>query len=424
MVRMKMEMRVPLFDLASCISDTIDLMSPEVSNHHLRVAYIAWSLAGELGWPEERRGELLLAGLFHDVGGFSQRERVRLIDFEVHEPHDHARAGHRLLESFTPFRAMAEQVRFHHVSWAAGAGVEFDGCAVPEASHLLHLADRAAVLLHAGQPALQQARGIRDKLRTLAPAWFMPEHVEAFCGLAARDFFWIDAVSPGLGAVLRRRAQMDSLHFDLDTLEQFAQILRRMIDFRSRFTATHSCGVAATGAALAGLAGFDARECRLMRLAGHLHDVGKLAIPQEILQKPSRLDEGEYDVMRSHVYHTYRILEPVAELELVRTWGALHQEYLDGTGYPFRFKEKDLPLGSRVMAVADVFTALTEDRPYRAGLPEKDAASILERLGALGKLDGALIELMRRNFAELNAVRSEAQLAGVREYEGFISSLS
>jgi len=421
---MKTEMAVPLFDLATCISDTVDLMSPEVANHHMRVAYIAWSLAGELGWERQPRTDLLMAGLFHDVGGFSQEERVRLSEFEVHAPHQHARVGQRLLECFPPFDAVARLVRFHHVPWGDGAGVEFEGQPVPEASLLLHLADRAAVLLRPDHPPLRQIRDIRDKLRGLAPKQFIPQHVEAFCSLAGRDYFWIDVVSPGLNAVLRRRTQMGNLRLDLDTLEQFAGILRRMIDFRSRFTSTHSSGVAATAAALARMAGFDERECRLMLLAGHLHDVGKLAIPQEILQKPARLDEDEYDVMRSHVYHTYRILEPVAELDVVRTWGALHQECLDGSGYPFRLKGEALPLGSRVMAVADVFTALTEDRPYRAGLGERDSASIMERLATLGKVDGELIALMRRNFAEFNSVRVEAQRGAVDEYDRFISSLS
>lgn len=420
---MKVEARIPLFDLITSLADTIDLISPAVSHHQMRVAYIACSLARELDWDVARCGQILMAGALHDVGGFTRAERMYLMSFELVEPHQHGKVGGRLLEGFTPFADIARVVRFHHVPWQEGRGSEFEKQAVPEESLLLHLADRIAVLIEPGETILWQARRIRERIQEMTPRMFKPVHVEAFRNLAAKDYFWIDAAFSMPAAVLRRRMPLDSLELDLDGLVEFANVFRRMIDFRSQFTATHSSGVAAVAAALAERARFSARECRLMAIAGHLHDLGKLGIPTEILQKPTRLTELEYDIMRGHVYHTFRILEPLTDLETIRDWSALHQEYLDGTGYPFRYTGKELVLGARIMAVADVFTALTEDRPYRHGLSTQETLSILQRLSDKAKLDRDVIAMLRNEFDMFNAIRILAQKNSTAEYRQFMLSV-
>jgi len=420
---MTIEARIPLFDLLTCISDTVDLVSPEITNHHMQVAYIACSIATELKWSVAERGALLMAGGLHDIGAFSAQERKATMQFEMDRPHIHARVGYCLLKDFAPFAEIARLVRFHHVPWLNGGGARFDGEEVPLGSHILHLADRIAVLVRRDDSILTQAERIRLRVAGQTPAMFVPELVEAFKALSARDYFWFDAASRRLGSIMRRRETLDTLELDLDGLERLANLFRRLIDFRSRFTATHSSGVAASAEALADLSGFSPRDCRLMRIAGYFHDLGKLAIPQEIIQKPARLSEHEYDIMRSHVYYTYLILEPLIDLKTLRTWGSLHQEYLDGSGYPFRFSGPEIPLGSRILAVADVFTALTEDRPYRKGLPASEALPILEELAEGTKLDRDVIALLRADFDRLNGIRANAQAEAEREYQEFVACL-
>jgi HD-GYP domain-containing protein (c-di-GMP phosphodiesterase class II) len=146
-----------------------------------------------------------------------------------------------------------------------------------------------------------------------------------------------------------------------------------------------------------------------MRIAGYMHDLGKLAVPAEILDKPARLNRGEYDVVRHHTFYTYRILEPIAPLRTINAWAAFHHERLDGSGYPFHLKGKDLPLGSQIMAVADVFTALAEDRPYRAGMKRSAALKILDGMTAAAALNGEVVAMLRKHYDELDAVRVQAQ---------------
>jgi HD-GYP domain-containing protein (c-di-GMP phosphodiesterase class II) len=127
--------------------------------------------------------------------------------------------------------------------------------------------------------------------------------------------------------------------------------------------------------------------------------------------------------MRTHAFYTYQILNPIEVLNLVASWSSLHQERLDGSGYPFHIGEDDLPLGARLMAVADVFTAITENRPYRKGMTREESLGVLHGMAAKKELDGRLISLLETNFDAIQRAREEAQAQAVLEYEAFREAL-
>ncbi|MDW8002705.1 MAG: HD domain-containing phosphohydrolase [Deltaproteobacteria bacterium] len=121
--------------------------------------------------------------------------------------------------------------------------------------------------------------------------------------------------------------------------------------------------------------------------------MGKLAIPTEILEKPGPLTEFEMSIIKSHTYYSYRVLESVPEMQTVNQWASFHHERLDGSGYPFHLTAKDLTLGSRIVAVADLVTALLEDRPYRKGFSPKEMFEILRNLVHEGAIDGRIVRI-------------------------------
>jgi HD-GYP domain-containing protein (c-di-GMP phosphodiesterase class II) len=205
----------------------------------------------------------------------------------------------------------------------------------------------------------------------------------------------------------------------MDGLLGISQLFSRIIDFRSRFTATHSRGVAASAEALAMLMGFSAWECQLIRVAGNLHDLGKLAVPTEILEKSGQLTDAEYNLIKGHSFYTYHILEAIDELEIITAWAAFHHERLDGSGYPFQISGDQLSLPARIVAVADVFTAITEDRPYRVGMDPDQALSVLRKMAAEGALDKGVVGVLADNLGEVNLVRLRVQEDAHREYEEF-----
>jgi putative nucleotidyltransferase with HDIG domain len=381
-------------------------------NHHKQVAYISYSIGKELGLDAQRLTDLTLAGAMHDIGALSLKERIDLVEFESTNTVEHSEVGYSLLRYFKPTEHIAEIVRRHHHYWN---DADIDTTSLIE-SDILHLADRVALLIDSRQDVIGQVDGIRERTGEQRGVMFRPEVYDAFAQLSEKEFFWLDAISPTVFRILRRLVRTNSCTLDLPQLHDLSMLFSRIIDFRSTFTATHSAGVAATAEALAELAGFSKRECGYMRIAGLLHDLGKLAIPREVLEKPGKLDKDEFDLIRTHTYHTYRILDTLEDFETINTWGAFHHERLNGKGYPFHHRKDDLSLGSRIMCVADIFTAIIEDRPYRVGMTPDEVNNVLSSLAGNGMIDRDIVELLKRNSLTVNDARVKAQTESKRLY--------
>jgi len=414
-------MKVNLFDMVLCFSKALDLLHPKISDHHLRVGYIAACIAEEMKLPDSDIQDVFIAGALHDVGAASSVTRLALLDFAMsnytldavsapEDLHHHGHDAYLLMRDFPPFVAAANMVRFHHVEWNEGRGAVFDGCPVPLGGHILNLADRVAILPDGERNILLQSPAIRTRIATETGRRFKPDVVDAFLSVSERESFWLDAVSPQKVSIIRNRFTRQEIDLDLDELHQLARIFGHIIDYRSPFTAQHSTGVATVAEVLAIKAGFPHDECRKIGIAGLLHDVGKLSVPVTILNKPGPLDNEEISIIRQHSYHTYQILSGVPHLETIRQWAAWHHERIDGTGYPFRNGE--LPYPSRLIAVADIFTAITEDRPYRAGMSRNEAQELLNKQVTGGAIDGDIVALLHDNFDEINANRKFSQSHG------------
>lgn len=416
--------RVNIFDMVISIARVVDMMSPVLGRHHMQVSYLAYQLAGELNLPDEKKFEIFIAGALHDVGAFSLEDRVDLLEFEDTKPGEHSAAGSLILEKFTPFSVIARLIRFHHVPWKNGKGAFQNGELVPIRSHIIHLADRVAVKISREKPVLSQVHDICRAISEFKGEVFVPEHVNALLNLAKREYIWLDIISDSIEAVLKRTVLYRTNELSIEEMVDFSRLICRLIDFKSKFTAAHSSGVAAVAIELSRLAGFSKNERKLIEIAAYLHDLGKLAIPSEILEKQDKLTDNEWFIMRSHVYHTYQVLEPFEMLRVAGYWGALHQERLNGTGYPFGLKSDELPLGSRIMAVADVFTALTEDRPYRKGMEPKNTMAVLKSMVKAGELDGALVNMVLDNYDQINGMRGSAQKEAIHDYNAFRKNLN
>jgi HD-GYP domain-containing protein (c-di-GMP phosphodiesterase class II) len=146
------------------------------------------------------------------------------------------------------------------------------------------------------------------------------------------------------------------------------EVATTLSEMRDPYTAGHEKRVAEIAVAIGAEMGFDARRQEGLRVAGHLHDIGKITIPSEILAKPGKLSATEYLLVKQHPEAGYEVLKnvdfpwPVAEVAL------LHHERIDGSGYPKGLKGDEIPIEARIMAVADVVESMASHRPYRPGL--------------------------------------------------------
>jgi len=186
------------------------------------------------------------------------------------------------------------------------------------------------------------------------------------------------------------------------------------IDAKDHYTQGHSQKVSAYAALIAeGLEMTDA-EVEEIRLGAILHDIGKVGIPETILNKSGPLNPEEWEIMKSHVIFGAKILDPLTPLAAVRQMVLHHHEFFDGSGYPEALSGNHIPLGARIIAVADAYDTITSDRTYKKGRPAMDALAELERC-ANAQFDGALVELFVRTMRQLpNPIIEVATAVGPR----------
>jgi HD-GYP domain-containing protein (c-di-GMP phosphodiesterase class II) len=210
-----------------------------------------------------------------------------------------------------------------------------------------------------------------------------------------------------LAAVARQAGiAMENLYlFDEQkrSLESFMRTLAASLDARDDTTAGHSARVGAIASGVAHEMGLSEVECRAVYYAGLLHDYGKIGIRDDVLLKPASLTPEEYEHVKEHPQHTYRLLskmrfpEDLADIPLV---AASHHERWDGSGYPRGLKGDQIPLGSRIVSVADAFDAITEERCYNEPMsPENGLAELVQRSGVY--FDPDVIEAFTRYFEKL-----------------------
>lgn len=414
------KIRINLYDILACISNTQDLVSPKLSNHHQQVAYLAFRLSEHMNLPVEQQYDIFIASLIHDIGALSTKEKLELIETEPVNVNNHGFRGAKLFEGFKPLRNSAGIIKFHHLPWNDGKGSTYMGEDVPIASHIIHLADRTCALINPDHNIITQIPDIVSKIRKQAGSIFRPDVADALFDISMIEYIWLDLISPAPAKKIATNGIFNIFALEIDDIVDLALIFSRIIDFRSHFTACHSAGVAKTAEKLAQLIGFSPYECKMMLTAGYLHDLGKVAIRDDVLEKTTKLNEEEFNEMRTHTFYTYQSLEPLEQLRIINTWASFHHEKLNGKGYPFHISAEGLSIGSRIMAVADVFTAITENRPYRKGMGFDDAKEVLCDMVASNELDGRIVKLLIENYNELNNIRQISQLEAAEQYKKFL----
>lgn len=411
---------ISLWKMILCLSEASDLINPLVVRHQKRVAYMVSRLATELELSSDDTKDVVMAAALHDIGVFSLHERMETLQFDyVEGVVPHAVAGYSLLKTFLPLKRTAELVYYHHFPWYKHDEVEVDALPTMHLSNLIYLADRVDILINYKNEILNQSADVCDKIRKSSGILFEPQVVKAFLALAEQESFWFDLCSSEISSMLLPVGAEQPIALDSMMLNDLAKLFSRVIDFRSRYTALHSSGVASCSIALAKKMGMSDAECHMMSLAGHLHDIGKVAIPKEILEKPDKLTAIEFAQIKRHTYYSYHLLKKIPQFETINEWISYHHECPSGTGYPFHVGDKDLPLGARIVAVADVFSAITEPRPYRRVMEYMQAKQVLEQMASKRQLDAEVVAVLMDDFYQQYENNAAARRVANKDYALF-----
>ena len=412
---MQRKVSVNLGNLVLSLSDAMDLASPSLAQHQQRTAFIVWEMGKAARLSEERLEKNFMAALLHDIGALSVEEKISLHNSEIKDAETHCIRGEFLLEKVPWLKDEAQIIRFHHREWQ-DRKESIETHFIFE-SQVLALADYLERLINRNQYILHQHEDIISKIKSHTNSLFHSHIVDLLLTASDREEFWLDLVSNRLYSLLLHDGPFRKIEIELSSISLIAELFRNIIDFRSRFTATHSSGVAASASILSRLFGLTGTETELMEVAGNLHDIGKLAIPNGILDKPGKLTKEEMAVMKSHTYFTYSVINTIGGLQQIAEWAAYHHEKLDGSGYPFHCKADELSTGARILMVADIFTALAEDRPYRKGMSREGISQIIKQFSDRQLLDTKIVNLLFENFDEIFSHVAEKQAVTRKFYE-------
>lgn len=387
-------------ELVCALSDTLDLVGIDEVHHGKRVAFMAWTCAGALGFDQDQLDTVYSAALLHDCGVSStevHRSLVSELDWDGAQAH--CIKGEALLENTRLFSGLARIVRYHHTRWV-DLPEDLDE-KTARISNLIYLADRVDALLHQhGKTDILIARHtVMKTISRYRGIFFNQELVDAFAAVSDSELFWLSLEPRPLARFLdKMQASGRPMTADRQTLFETAALFAEIVDTKSAFTLEHSRGVARLARYLGSLSGFPEQTLDRLEIAGLLHDLGKLSVPDPILEKPGPLNDAERAVMLRHSFESFQILSRVSGFEEIAHWAAFHHEDLSGRGYPFRKEGSELSIEARIITAADIFQALAQDRPYRSALKTDQIMAIMTDMASSGKLDPDFVSLIDANL--------------------------
>ncbi|MGA2402206.1 MAG: HD domain-containing phosphohydrolase [Syntrophobacteraceae bacterium] len=397
-------MRVNLRQVVKAIANAVDLVGIDDLLHSRRVAVMAVECAKRMGWDWQTQNLVFDAGLLHDCGVSSTRVHRTLIDeLDWEAAHIHCERGYNLLADFAPLAHLAPIVLYHHSHWEDLKKQSLQPTTA-RFSNLIFLVDRvdfAAAPAYSDNTLLLQAEKIRGIIDRHRNTFFAPDIVDAFLEASRTEAFWLlldpdfipsYMVKMDLFARKQRIGVMD--------LKKFALIIAEIVDAKSHFTRDHSLGVARLTRLLAYKVGVAGEQLDLIEIAALLHDIGKLQIPDEVLESTSKLTTAERSMIKKHAFATYQILTCIGGFDELARWASQHHESLHGGGYPFHMLGGEIPLESRIIKVADVYQALAQERPYRKPMSPAEILDILRRMQADNEIDPMIVDVVALHQVE------------------------
>lgn len=387
---------INLSDAIFSLSDVLDLVGVTHLGHGKRVGYIVSEVGHRLGWDRKRLERAYFAAVLHDCGVSHTYVHKRLMNFECDQEVNHCNIGAKSLASCSFLTNFSSLVLHHHTLWKDLSTTDLS---VEErlSANCIFLADRTDALTRTssldGSNILINRSTIREQIESKRDDWFCGQLVDAFLAASVPEAFWLDMEEGQTsGNMPKWISRGQSVYLEFEELRGLVGVFSQIVDAKSPFTSKHSTGVALLARYLGVRLGLSERSCEMLELGGLLHDLGKLRVPDEILEKNGPLTAVELAQVQRHSYDSLEILKKVDGLQDVALWAGQHHERLDGSGYPYRTTKETLSIEARIIAISDIFQALAADRPYRKALPLSSILDYLRELAVSGKIDAKVVE--------------------------------
>lgn len=369
------------------IQRTLNHVDRRLIDHGKRVARLVADMLEVHGvFSKNEKRDICFSALIHDIGAYKTEEIDLMLQFETKNIWAHSVYGYLFLRYLSPLEKLAPAILFHHLDYEILRHIDTE-CA--DIAQMIYLADRVDVFLENGET-------INSKLQK-----YLEENRDKKFSGKIIDLFW-EAHSR-----FSDEKDADSNYFlteDLykatftdEEIDAFLKMLIYVIDFRSHHTVTHTITTTTISKKLASLMGLSQQERMQVFYGAQLHDLGKVGIPVEILEFPGKLSPQAMQVMRTHVNITKEILGDCVD-QTVAKISLRHHEKLDGSGYPLGLGGTDLSVCERVVAVADIVSALCGTRSYKESFPKEKVLKIIREMANAGKIDKDIVDIMEEEF--------------------------
>lgn len=386
-----MEKKVSVLRFLLAFSEHLDSQLPEKRRHSSRVANISLCIADNLGLSEKEKYDLTLSALLHDVGDGNKIQNYSIAISE------HALKGSLFISDITSLEKVSTIIKYHHLPWDFGRGRTYKEETIPIESHILTLSEFIDKYYDKTKYILIERNKIINKVKKEGEKIFHPDVLNAFLELSSKESFWFtvnyDNIQP--------KDFYCDINLNIDEFLQFSRAIARIVDYRSRIQVRHSRNVANIAAFLAGNLKYKDEKIKKIKISGYLHDIGKVALSSSILLKNQGLSKRDMYYIKVHPYKTYIVLKNSISFEDITIWSSYHHEKLNGKGYPFRLKNDEIPEEARIVTIADIYSALREDRPYRKGMNGKRVISYMKKLSKGNYIDKDIYEILYENQEEI-----------------------
>jgi len=384
---MKENFEVTLKQMILIIHRAVNSVDKRLLNHGEQVAYIMMNLLKADGsYSDEEILEICAVSVFHDIGAYKVTEIDKLVEVDTRKPIDHAVYGALFIKYFSPLSDLYNIVLTHHFTFKYFEDKQMN--VMCKEGLLLNFADYID-RVYLNKKSFNKGDFEDNKGN------YLKEHIDLFVE-ADRKFDFVSKIVNG--------TFKDELYSFFETkiitreeVISYSKMLAYSIDFRSEATVKHTITVEAISYQIAKICGLDEEKLTRIRIASVLHDIGKIGIPVEVLEKPGKISHEEFEIIKSHAMIGYNILSEL-NIDDIRNVATLHHEKLDGSGYPFGLKADQLSTEIRIIAIADIISALIGVRSYKGIFSKEKTINILLDMVNNNEIDVNITNLFINNY--------------------------
>jgi HD-GYP domain-containing protein (c-di-GMP phosphodiesterase class II) len=397
-------MKFCLNHFLSAISFALDYVEHDVFgvelNHGKRVAYNAGLIGRKLGFNQDDLFDLIALAILHDngLGEFMSQKKIQpgLTNYEIIK--GHCIVGEHNIKKYPLIKDEKNIILYHHEKLNGTGFFHITGNDIPLKAQIIGFADYIDTHFNVAKLYGAYKDEAVAHIMKIRGEEYSAEICDGFFSIIQPVSYRLDQGNKNIDDCVQKSLPPRVINLSYAEIREITEVLSNIIDAKSKFTERHSRGLAEKVDIMAKFYAYSDEQRTKLVIAADLHDLGKLLIPNTILEANRALNEDEIAQIQSHTYYTRKVLSQIDGFQDITEWAANHHEKLNGTGYPYGKTARELDFNSRLMGCLDIYQALTEDRPYRKGMNHSKAIKIMSDMAANRLIESVIVADVNKIF--------------------------